>query len=93
MKTYEYRGLSRDGRASRGLIEAFSIKDARSRLSSDGILVERIDNFNKFIAYELGISVGTVGTLLARPSRKLGARSRADLISSWRAREIEARSG
>ncbi len=34
---------------------------------------------NKVIAYELGISVNTVGALLSRAARKLGVKSRADL--------------
>jgi len=42
MKTYEYKGFSREGQASKGLIEALSIKEARDRLLGDGILAERI---------------------------------------------------
>jgi DNA-binding CsgD family transcriptional regulator len=38
---------------------------------------------NKLIAYELGISVGTVSTLLTRVARKLGVRSRTQLIAAW----------
>jgi DNA-binding CsgD family transcriptional regulator len=38
---------------------------------------------NKLIAYELGLAVGTVGTLLSRACRKLGVRSRALLVSEW----------
>lgn len=35
---------------------------------------------NKLIAYELGLSPSTVGVLLSRAARKLGARSRAELL-------------
>jgi DNA-binding CsgD family transcriptional regulator len=35
---------------------------------------------NKLIAYELGIAAGTVGALLHRAARKLGARSRPETI-------------
>jgi DNA-binding CsgD family transcriptional regulator len=38
---------------------------------------------NKLIAYELGLSVGTVATHLMRALRKLGIRSRVQLISEW----------
>lgn len=38
---------------------------------------------NKCVAYELGLSVGTVSTLLTRAARKLGVRSRAQLIAAW----------
>jgi DNA-binding CsgD family transcriptional regulator len=41
---------------------------------------------NKLIAYELGLSIGTVGTLLSRAAKKLGVRSRAQLIAEWNAR-------
>lgn len=39
---------------------------------------------NKLIAYELGVSVGTVGTLLSRAMSKLGLSSRVQLIETWR---------
>ncbi len=41
---------------------------------------------NKDIAYELGLSVGTIGTVLSRAARKLGVRTRAQLIAEWNAR-------
>jgi DNA-binding CsgD family transcriptional regulator len=40
---------------------------------------------NKHIAYELGIAVSTVGTLIARARRKLGCSSRVELVRAWRA--------
>jgi DNA-binding CsgD family transcriptional regulator len=40
------------------------------------------------IAYELGLSVGTVGTLLSRAARKLGVRSRAMLVIEWNKRAV-----
>ncbi len=39
---------------------------------------------NKLIGYELGIAVGTAGTLLSRAAQKLGATSRTQLIAAWR---------
>jgi DNA-binding CsgD family transcriptional regulator len=38
---------------------------------------------NKMIGYELGIAVSTVGVLLTRASRKLGARSRRELVAAY----------
>ena len=38
---------------------------------------------NKLIAYELGIAVGTVSTLLGRAAQKLGASSRTQLVTAW----------
>lgn len=48
---------------------------------------------NKLIAYELGLAVGTVSTLLARAARKLGARSRLALIAEWQRQERQADDG
>jgi DNA-binding CsgD family transcriptional regulator len=42
---------------------------------------------NKVIAAELGVAVSTVGTLLSRATRKLGCRSRAELIRAFRSGE------
>jgi DNA-binding CsgD family transcriptional regulator len=42
---------------------------------------------NKVIAAELGVAVSTVGTLLLRATRKLGCRSRAELIRAFRSGE------
>lgn len=42
MKTYEYRGYEQSGRQRKGLVEALSVKDARERLASDGILADRV---------------------------------------------------
>lgn len=41
---------------------------------------------HKFIAYELGIAVSTVGAHLQSALRKLGLRSRADLVKLFAAR-------
>jgi DNA-binding CsgD family transcriptional regulator len=38
---------------------------------------------NKLIAYELGLSVSTVGAYLASAARKLGAPTRASLVRAW----------
>ena len=42
---------------------------------------------NKLIAYELGLSTGTVATHLASASRKFGVRTRVDLIRAFRLHE------
>ena len=42
MKTYEYSGLTVKGGSAKGLIEADSLKDAREKLSSSGILAEKV---------------------------------------------------
>jgi DNA-binding CsgD family transcriptional regulator len=39
---------------------------------------------NKVIAYEMGISASTVGVLLYRAARKLGSRTRAELLARFR---------
>jgi DNA-binding CsgD family transcriptional regulator len=39
---------------------------------------------NKVIAYELGVSASTVGVLLHRAARKLGSRTRAELLARFR---------
>jgi DNA-binding CsgD family transcriptional regulator len=38
---------------------------------------------NKLIAYELGVSVGSVGNYLVRAAKKLGVHSRADLLRAY----------
>ncbi len=43
MKTFAYRGYDVGGQAVRGLIEALDIKDARERLSGQGVLAEKVD--------------------------------------------------
>jgi DNA-binding CsgD family transcriptional regulator len=43
-----------------------------------------IGHSNKLIAYEMGISPLTVGVLLHRAARKLGAKSRAELLEAYR---------
>lgn len=42
MKTYEYSGFTADGRGAKGLVEADSIKEAREKLSTSGILAEKV---------------------------------------------------
>ena len=42
MKTYEYRGFDKTGHGRSGLVEAISIKQARERLASEGVLAERV---------------------------------------------------
>ncbi|OVE76255.1 hypothetical protein BVX97_01730 [bacterium E08(2017)] len=43
MKTYEYKGYDGAGHACRGLVEALSVKNAREKLASDGILAEKVN--------------------------------------------------
>lgn len=42
MKTFEYRGFDRSGRAARGLVEADDLKRAREKLAALGVLPERV---------------------------------------------------
>jgi type II secretory pathway component PulF len=42
MRTFEYRGFNHDGQAKRGLIEALDLKDAREKLSHQGVLAESV---------------------------------------------------
>lgn len=42
MSTFEYRGFTEAGRASRGLIEALDLKEAREKLAAQGVLTERL---------------------------------------------------
>jgi general secretion pathway protein F len=54
MKTYEYKGFNRNGNACKGLVEALSIKEAREKLISDGILTERISVTGRKLVLQLG---------------------------------------
>ncbi len=40
---------------------------------------------HKMIAYTLGLSISTIGADLARAARKVGARSRLELVTLYRA--------
>jgi general secretion pathway protein F len=42
MKTYQYTGYHADGRSMQGLIEALSVKEARAKLSGQGILARKV---------------------------------------------------
>jgi len=42
VKTFEYRGFDQQARACRGLVEALSVKEAREKLSRQGVLADRI---------------------------------------------------
>ena len=46
MKTYEYSGFTTDGRGTKGLVEAESVKDAREKLQYDLYYVK---NFSIFL--------------------------------------------
>ncbi len=43
MRTFEYKGYSTGGEARRGLIEALDLKDAREKLSHQGVLAESVN--------------------------------------------------
>ena len=51
MKTYEYKGFTADGKADRGLVEALSIKEAREKLASSGVLAERIQTTGRRLRF------------------------------------------
>lgn len=73
MKTFAYRGFTRDGKRARGMIEALDPKDAREKLSTRGILPE-------FVEPARGSRVGRARiTLLQRAEfyRELGALAKA----------------
>ncbi|MFT5121472.1 MAG: general secretion pathway protein F [Kiritimatiellia bacterium] len=42
MKTFEYRGYTEAGHAAKGMVQAFDLKDARERLSRQGVLTRTI---------------------------------------------------
>lgn len=42
MKTFSYKGYEASGRATRGLVEALDLKDAREKLSGQGVFPERV---------------------------------------------------
>jgi len=51
------------------------------------VALAALGNSNKMIGYELGIAVSTVGVLLTRASRRVGALSRRSLIEAYEARQ------
>ncbi len=61
-----------------------------SKREEQVVALAALGRTNKLIASELGLSVGTVGTLLTRAARKLGVRSRSGLIAEWRRREASS---
>lgn len=82
--------FDRDGR------RYFVARPNRARVTESSALTEREEEIarqaarghsNKLIAYELGLSTGTVASHLAAAKRKLGARTRLDLIRYVRRRE------
>ena len=58
-----------------------------SKREEQVVALAALGRTNKLIAYELGLSVGTEATLLARAASKLGVRSRSGLIAEWQRRE------
>jgi DNA-binding CsgD family transcriptional regulator len=74
----------------------FVARPNRARIDEPVALTEREEEIarqvsrghgNKLIAYELGLSTGTVASHLASAQRKLGARNRLELIRLMRARD------
>ncbi|MGQ9663006.1 MAG: type II secretion system F family protein [Kiritimatiellia bacterium] len=55
MKTYQYRGFDREGRAARGLIEGLSPKDVRERLAVAGILAEELRETGSVARFPLAV--------------------------------------
>jgi DNA-binding CsgD family transcriptional regulator len=49
------------------------------------VALAAVGHANKMIAYELGISVSTVGVLLARAAKRVGVRSRKKLVAAYAA--------
>jgi general secretion pathway protein F len=54
MKTFAYRGLDRQGRARRGLVEALTVKEARERLAAAGVLAERVEAAGRTVRLRVG---------------------------------------
>jgi DNA-binding CsgD family transcriptional regulator len=52
------------------------------------VALAALGHANKAIAYELGITVSTVGVLLGRAARRLGVRSRRELITAFEASSV-----
>ena len=42
MPIYEYKGLNKFGKSTRGTVEADNIKNARTKLKKDGIYVSQL---------------------------------------------------
>jgi DNA-binding NarL/FixJ family response regulator len=61
-------------------VDAIVLEDELSSRELEVALKVRVGMSNKAIAYELGISLGTVASHIRRIRRKLGARSRRDII-------------
>ena len=54
MKTYEYSGFTTDGRGTKGLVEADSLKEAREKLASGGILAEKVSVSDRAVRMNTG---------------------------------------
>ncbi|MBL9021330.1 MAG: hypothetical protein JNL21_03990 [Myxococcales bacterium] len=75
--------FERDGKRFVLAQENVAATDIRRELSGrerQAIAYARMGHTNKLIAYELGISASTVGVLLWRAAKKLGANSREELL-------------
>lgn len=58
--------------------------DALTSCERDAVAQAALGHTNKLIAYELGVAPSTVAMRLSRATRKLGMRSRVELIASFR---------
>jgi DNA-binding CsgD family transcriptional regulator len=56
---------------------------ALSRRESQALALAVLGHSNKVIAYEMGASASTVGVLLYRAARKLGSRTRSELLAGF----------
>lgn len=68
MKTYEYKGYNQAGHSCKGLVEALSIKNAREKLSVDGVFAEKVALTGrrlKFSAEQRAITYRELSVLLA----------------------------
>ncbi len=54
-----------------------------SERERDALGFAALGHSNKLIAYEMGIAAATVGVLLHRAARKLGSRSRGELLAAY----------
>jgi DNA-binding CsgD family transcriptional regulator len=71
--------FERDGRRYVVAVED-KREPALSRRERDVLRLAQLGRSNKEIAYELGLAYSTITTLLARVAKKLGTRSRAELL-------------
>ena len=69
MKTFDYKGYNTKGQVQKGLVEALSIKDAREKLATTGILAERLTATGR----QLRLSIATRSVIYRELSALLDA--------------------